>query len=174
MLPGTLATFDNYTSYSRGLNGIMIDVTGLGRMPSDADFEFKVGNSNNPADWALAPVPTSITVRAGAGASGSDRITIVWADNDIQSQWLLVTVKATATTRLESDEVFCFGNAIGETGTTAGNAFVNATDEIAVRNHQSPSVTLASSYDFDRNGVVDSNDEDIALHIARRSWTGCN
>jgi hypothetical protein len=162
LLPGGTASFANYTSYSRGLNGVMVDIGGLAGPPTAADFEFRVGNDSTPAGWVLAPAPTSITVRAGAGVGGSDRVTLVWADNAIENQWLQVTIKATPTTRLASDEVFYFGNAIGETGNTAGNAFVNSTDEIAIRNAGSPAATLASPLDIDRNGIVDDNDEAVA------------
>ena len=36
LLPGDDALFINYTSYSRGINGIMIDVEGLGAVPTPA------------------------------------------------------------------------------------------------------------------------------------------
>ena len=53
--PGQTATLANVTSYSRGINGVMIDMT---RMPSNLDaddFEFRVGNSDLPGTWSLAP-----------------------------------------------------------------------------------------------------------------------
>ena len=43
-----LATGTNYTSYSRGINGVMVDIVGLPAVPTDADFEFKVGNDSDP------------------------------------------------------------------------------------------------------------------------------
>src|SRR5215210_7092810 len=44
LLPGQTATFANYTSYTRGINGIMVDVVGLaGRPVTAADFVFRVG-----------------------------------------------------------------------------------------------------------------------------------
>jgi hypothetical protein len=91
LLPGGTATFANYSSYSRGLNGLMIDVAGLTSTSlSASDFAFKVGNDNNPggATWTSAPAPTSISVRPGAGQGGSDRVTLIWADGAIQKQWL--------------------------------------------------------------------------------------
>src|SRR5687767_14681429 len=55
LLPGQTATFANYTSYSRGINGIMVDIAGLpvglGSGPGPTDFTFKIGNDNNPAGW---------------------------------------------------------------------------------------------------------------------------
>jgi hypothetical protein len=44
LLPGETTTFANYTSYNRGINGIMIDIADLPGTPTVADFVFKVGN----------------------------------------------------------------------------------------------------------------------------------
>src|SRR5205823_11384849 len=85
LLPGHTATFANYTSYSRGINGIIVDVKNLppGAGPTSADFVFKVGNDNNPATWptlvGLVTLPT-VNVRRGAGQGGSDRVDITLRD----------------------------------------------------------------------------------------------
>ena len=66
LLPGQTPTFANYTSYSRGINGIMVDIqyttnpTGL----TAADFQFQVGNG---AGWTDAPAP-SVSHRPAAAA----------------------------------------------------------------------------------------------------------
>ncbi len=135
LLPGQMASFDNYTSYSRGINGIMVDIAGLGGTPTAADFEFRLGNDNDPSSWSAGAAPDSITVRSGAGIDSSNRVTIIWADNAIENQWLQMTVKATANTGLAADDVFYFGNAIGETGNSPADAQVTPTDEINVRNN---------------------------------------
>ena len=99
LLPGQAATFANYTSYSRGINGIMIDVAGLAATPSASDFAFRAGNSNDPSGWVEAPSPVNdiaADVRLGAGAGGSDRVTLIWADGDISDCWLEVTVLSDA------------------------------------------------------------------------------
>jgi len=94
LLPGQTATFANYTSYSLGINGIMIDVSNLpAGTPTAADFEFRAGIGGAPATWPLAAGPTSIAVRRGAGAGGSDRVTLVWSgEAAVRNQWLRVTV----------------------------------------------------------------------------------
>ncbi len=126
-----LATFDNITSYDKGINGISIDLAGVhGGITAD-DFIFRVGNNNSPADWAAAPAPLSVTVYGQSGVSGSDRIELVWADGAIQNQWLEVTIAANSNTRLTSSESFYFGNAAGDTGAgdTTKYVLVNALDE---------------------------------------------
>ena len=73
------ATFANISSYSKGINGIMIDLASNHGVISADDFIFRVGNNNAPGTWAAANPPTSISVRSGVGVGGSDRITIIWA-----------------------------------------------------------------------------------------------
>src|SRR5689334_5663316 len=50
LLPGGAIGAANYTTYSRGINGVMVDVSGL---PADgtltaADFDLRVGNDADP------------------------------------------------------------------------------------------------------------------------------
>jgi len=103
-------------------------------------------------------------VRSGAGSGGSDRVTILWADNAIQKQWLQVTVLATAATGLGSADVFYFGNAVGESGNSVTDARVNATDEILARNNPRAAGQAAVdfAYDYNRDGKVNATDEIIA------------
>jgi len=163
LLSGQTATFANYTSYSNGINGIVIDVAGLPGTPTADDFTFRMGNDDDPDSWPPAPTPANedITVRPGAGTDGSDRITIVWPDYDtvhpdpatqaVAKQWLQVTVLATANTGLAEPDVFYWGNAVGDSG--LGNfgerALVNAVDSGAVRdNPHNPFVDPAPIDDF--------------------------
>jgi len=160
LLPGQTADFQNYTSYTKGLNGIMVDILGSPGTPTAADFEFKMGNDESPDAWTLAPDP-SITVRPGEGEGGSDRVTLLWPDYDtvnpdpttqaVAKQWLQVTVKATANTGLAEPDVFYFGSAVGESGlgNFGGAALVNAVDSGAVRdNPHNPFVDPAPIDDF--------------------------
>ena len=164
LLPGQTATFANYTSYSRGINGVMVDIASLPGTPAAGDFAFKVGNDNTPSGWSAAPAPTSISVRSGAGVNGSDRVTLIWANNAIQKKWLQITVKATAATGLAADDVFYFGNAIGEPGNDPSNAIVNVTDVALTRaNPRSPinPAAITFPYDYDRDGLVNVTDTAI-------------
>ncbi|MFA6134057.1 MAG: choice-of-anchor D domain-containing protein [Phycisphaerae bacterium] len=166
LLPGSTATFANYTSHSRGINGVMVDIAPGYPVPNPgvSDFVFKVGNSATPAAWTTAPAPQSVTIRRGAGVGDSDRVTIIWADNAIQKQWLQVTVKANANTGLAAEDVFYFGNAIGEVGDSALNAQVNATDQLGARNnpHASLDAPINDAYDFNRDKNVNATDELLA------------
>src|SRR5262249_15069294 len=100
LLPGGgAATSANITSYSRGINGIVVDISGSHPEITAADFTFKLGNTNTPSSWATAPSPSIVSVRAGAGVSGSDRVELIWTSG-IKNTWLEVIVKANANTGL--------------------------------------------------------------------------
>jgi len=171
--PGDTAQFKHHTSYLRGINGVMVDILGLSSQdPVPGDFVFRVGNDNNPSAWQVAPQPQSIMVRRGVGDEGSDRVTITWSDNTIRNQWLQVTVKATANMGLANDDVFYFGNAIGNTSDSQDGkeiAEADMNDAIDVRNNTTkPGVTVdtENQYDIDRNGVVNVLDFIVALDSA--------
>jgi PhoPQ-activated pathogenicity-related protein len=177
LLSGTgAATFGNVTSYSNGINGIMVDITGSHPSITASDFTFRVGNNNSPASWSSAPNPASVSVRAGAGTSGADRVEIVWTDGNITKKWLQVIVAADKNTGLAQSDVFFFGNAVGDSGLgdTAINATVNATDENGARLNPAnlaANIPLTNIYDFDRNGQVNANDQNISRLNATNSTT---
>ncbi len=165
LLTGQKAGFANYTSYTRGINGIMVDLESMpdGVGPTAADFAFRIGNNGTVGGWAAGPAPSATVVRRGAGEGGSDRVTVVWAAGAIAKRWLQIRVKATAATGLSADDVFYFGNAVGETGDQPGvNAIVNATDEILARSNPRSSFTPAPvtfRYDFNRDRLVNATDQ---------------
>jgi hypothetical protein len=166
LLPMQAATFANVTSFSRGINGLFIDVRNLPATAAaldPADFAFKTGLTGDPTMWPDAPVPTSVTVRRGAGVNGSDRVTLAWPDGAIKNRWLRVQVLASSRTGLTSPDVFYFGHLAGETGNAAGNATggfaVNAADLRATRSRLfSRNAPITSRYDFNRDGRVNSLD----------------
>ncbi len=173
LLPGATAAFANVTSYSRGINGLMIDISGSHPNISADDFSFKVGNDNAPGGWSAAPGTVLITVRGAAGISGSDRVEIIWPDGAIKKQWLQVTVHANADTGLAQSDVFYFGNAVGDSGLgdTSTNALVGVTDELGARNNPQSTfnnIPLTNIFDFNRDGAVNATD---AL-LARNNPTG--
>lgn len=164
------ASFANYTSYTKGINGIIIDLTNLPTGSLEDDLSFRVGNATTPTGMSPLLVMPEITIRHGAGAGGSDRVTLTWPDGTITNTWLEVTVLASSNTGLATPDVFYFGNVIAEAGNVAGNTAVNSNDILLTRANQSGfgSATVTNLYDFDRSGKVDSND----ILIVRANQSG--
>ncbi|MBN2475473.1 MAG: hypothetical protein JXB62_12755 [Pirellulales bacterium] len=170
LLPGQTATLANYTSYARGINGIMVDIAGMPGVPTAADFEFRAGNRNQTLSWPYAPAPIAVAVRPGQGAGGSDRVTLLWDDYAVQKQWLQVTVLPTERTGLEHPDVFYFGNAVAEAGNSTTDAKVNATDMLLARNNPRTFLDPAPvdfPYDFNRDARVNATD----MLLARNNQT---
>ncbi len=168
LLPGDQASFANYTSYSRGINGIMVDLTGATSTPTLDDFDFKVGNISDLNSFTAAPTPTGLTVRPGAGVGGADRVTITFADGGIVDKWLEVAHRP-------SLDVFYFGNAIGDTGNSASDAEVTPDDEVYVRNNPATlsvsSALISHAADFNRDKKVGPTDSIIARNNGTNSTT---
>lgn len=166
--PGAgIAGFANVSSYSKGINGLMVDLSAGGAHASitAADFVFKVGNSNVPSGWAAAPAPSAVVVRPGAGAGGSDRVEITWADNAIRNTWLEVQVRATAATGLAAADVFFWGNRVGDVGANSPNGtfLTSAADATSVLAGMAGGVSITDSRDFNRDGNVTAADKTIVL-----------
>ena len=167
LMPGHTATLANYTNHSGGVNGIMVDVRDAaapGQIAAE-DFVFKVGNADDPAGWRHLATQPGVTVQPGAGVDGSDRITLVWDDHVIQNQWLQVTLLANDRTGLAEDDLFYFGNAIGESGNSASDARVNALDALLARNNPRTLLNPAPidfPYDFNHDQRVNATDMLIA------------
>ena len=162
LLPGQRADFQNYTSYVKGINGIMVDIRGSSGVPTTDNFVFRMGNSFDVGSWPLAPPPRSITVRPGAGVDGSDRVTLIWPDNAIHKQWLQVTVRLAG---MEQPDVFYWGNAIAESGNSATDAKVNAIDMLSARDNPHNFLRPApidDFVDFNRDRRVNATDMLIA------------
>ncbi len=168
LLPGqTTTTANNYTNYSRGLNGIVIDVSATSNLSgiSAASFLF--------ATWTnfLSSVPNFVTVNpsvtvstiAGGGLNGSDRVKLEFPNNAIQNAWLQVTVLADSNTGLAANDVFYFGNArfdvtpISPFPSQQVSINIFDTNGVRAKQGQTPGV-ISNVYDVDRNGVVNAFD----------------
>jgi len=164
--PGASASTANYTNYTEGLNRIVVDIENLTATElAESDFEFRVGNSEdvgNNLEWtSMSPSAINVTPLSGT----TKRVTIDWPDQAIVNQWLEVTVKANANTKLAQDDMFYFGNQVGDvdgsTSTSTNRVTVNAFDVLDVRFNQSPSnnsVGIGHVYDVDRSGSVNAFD----------------
>jgi hypothetical protein len=156
-LPGQAPAFANASSFTKGINGIMLDVAKLpGDTLSASDFTFKAGADGNPATWAAAPAPSSVTVRKGAGASGSDRVTLTWPDSAIRNQWLQVTLVVNDASNLPTQDVFYFGNLVGDTGNSPLR--VNALDVAGVKQSLNRTALITGTADVNRDGRVNALD----------------
>ncbi len=151
LFDGRTAEFENYTSYTRGINGIMVDVWNLDRDAVLEDFTFRQGNTNNVDEWEPAPNPIEIRTELGQGTNNSDRIWLIWEDNEIENIWLQVTMPEFRSCG-PSGFRFYFGNIIAETG--AGDSGVNVFDLLVFRRDFSDFTDIYSASDFDRNGHV--------------------
>ena len=162
---GETAEFDNYTSYGKGLNGIVIDIRNQSCHPDMAqnDFVFKMGIDNTPVDWELAPAP-EIYTDIGAGVDGTDRIWLIWDDNAIKKTWLQVQIPGVET-ESGQETTFYFGNVPGETG-NANDTRVNVFDLLNLRKTWGQLADLESKTDFDRSGQVNVFD----LLILRKNY----
>ena len=162
LLPGERISAANYTNYSRGVNGIMIDVAGLpegGTIGAD-DFQFNVGNDSDPSGWDLAPAPSAVVVRRLADPEPVSRVTVTWSARAISNAWLRVSLAANANTGLAAPDVFFFGNLMGDdTSREEGaRATVDRLDVAFARLTLTRPATLDGTYDFDRDGRVGRSD----------------
>ncbi len=170
------ATFANVSSYTKGINGVMVDISGSHPNISADDFIFRVGNNNSPGLWGTANAPASVSVRAGAGVGGSDRVEIIWNNGAAPiRQWLEVIVLANADTGLQQKagypagqgDAFFFGSAVGDSGSgdTVTFALVNVIDESGARLNPAlaaANIPVTNIYDFDRSALVNVIDQSVA------------
>ena len=169
--PGQRATFANVTSYTRGINGVMVDVSALPQSLSalrPSAFGIEVGTGGA---WSAGPLPTGLAVRRGAGVNGSDRVTLTWPDGAIRNKWLRVIVPTATTTGLAAPDVFAYGNLVGEVGdAVADTARVTTVDLFAVRRlTRTTPAGITSALDFNRDGRVDVLDQFAARSNQSRS-----
>jgi hypothetical protein len=164
----TTAPISAFSSYSRGINGIMVDIGGSHGTITASDFTFRVGTNSDVGSWSDAPAPVSVSIRAGEGVGGSDRVTIIWANNAIQNTWLQVIVEGNdalggfnTNTNLALSDVFFFGNRIGDTFISSPPTIVSTTaaDSLAARNNTGILQPVTNIYDFNKDATVGSGDE---------------
>ncbi|MEQ1828587.1 MAG: PKD domain-containing protein, partial [Pirellula sp.] len=140
--------FQNIINYSRGINGVVIDVAGLASNAINAsDFVFRrsplgATGAVTPNTWALAPSPSVIHVTPGT-SSAPARIRLEWLDNAIENTWLQIIVNATPATGLLTRDVYYLGHAAGEINGDAPYR-VTAAELSAVQSAISNTIVLAN------------------------------
>jgi hypothetical protein len=168
------------TGYSKGLNGIMVDVADL---PASApigagNFTFQVGSGDGT--WSDAPAPAEVASR-GVPSTGPavTRVTVTWADRAITNQWVRVTFTPASDVPVGGPggpvnaDVFYFGNLRGETDpadSDPATLVVNASDLAATkRGLTTTTVGIDNVADHNRDGRVNALDiAQLKQNLARR------
>jgi GEVED domain len=167
LLPGQTTTEANYTNYSRGLNGIVIDIESPGNLVgiTAASFQFATWSTFPDATPNFLTINPEVTIStfAGGGQNGFDRVKLEFANNAIQNAWLRITMLADANTDLVTNDVYYFGNARFDVTPTspfpAQQVVINAFDVNAIRARQGQNSGIISNiHDVDRSGVVNAFD----------------
>jgi hypothetical protein len=162
LLPGQFASSLNVTGYTRGINGVMIELRNLAPAanPTAADFLFKAGAGIDPSTWPVAPPPAQVTTLRSVLPEEPARVLITWPDGAIVNKWLQVTMLANANTGLREPDVFYFGNLVGESNDQPSHApIITMRDVLAVRRELGTrNATVTNRVDFDRDGDVDAMD----------------
>ena len=174
--PGDVGSFANISSYNKGINGLFVDIAHLADPDwiDATDFIFRVGRSEPLSDWQPAPVPREVVVRPGEGVDESDRIHITWREREVANTWLQVVVRGNDDTGLGHDDVFFFGNLIGESGDAPNLAELSEIDSAGPRDHPRPFVTnppITNPHDYNRDQRVNIIDEFISSGQQRREIT---
>jgi secreted trypsin-like serine protease len=168
------STFAAMSSYTKGINGVMVELTGTHGTLTTNDFSVKMSGqlgavNNAPATWQAAPSFT-LTLVPNTPTSGTDRYELTWADGAIMDRYMYVKVKGNdaaggndTNTGLAASDGFFFGSYVGDVGTPEPYPYVDATDQAQVRANQGPNAALPNNpYDFNRDAVVDNTDQNVA------------
>ena len=169
------ATFANISSYTLGINGLMIDVAGAHNTFTSSDFILRTGNNNTPNLWTTIPTASiTITTRSGATGtghlSGTDRIEITMANLLVKNKWLEVIFEGAdrgdSNTLLATSDVFFFANALGDDGVGETTSFItDPADVLGARSNPKGTINnipITNIYDYDRSRTVDPADVLIA------------
>jgi len=174
LLPGQSSSFANYTNYSLGLNGLIFDVAGLPGSTTNpqmlASLQFAQWNGISNIGFAALPalaIPT-VNILGFVGSNSSARVQITFPNNTLQNTWLRITILANNTTKLPTNDVFYFGNVIGDLdiGNTATRLRVNGQDTNRILANQSTganSAGVTNIFDLNRDGRVNGQDTNILL-----------
>jgi Bacterial Ig domain/Calcineurin-like phosphoesterase len=184
LLPNETTTTANYTNYSRGLNGLVIDIAGPPNLAgiSAASFQFATWSSFPDSTPNFITINPTVTVStfAGGGLNASDRVKLAFDNHAIQNAWLRVTMLADANTGLATNDVFYFGNARFDVTPTSPfpsqQVVINVFDVNGIRARLGQnSGDISNIYDVDRNGVANVFDTNAARAnhgvVSLRSFT---
>ncbi|MEZ6135003.1 MAG: hypothetical protein R3C53_08855 [Pirellulaceae bacterium] len=152
---GERATAENFSNSSDGITGIMLDLQNATGNISPSDFEFRTGNTDDTSSWR--PLQFTPTLATHATSLGQ-RVSLAFPSGTITNTWLQVRVLANPNTGLQVDDVFYFGNLIGDTGNGNEAAVVDFADWQLVYAELFSQSSITSRTDFNRSGQTDFAD----------------
>ena len=159
--PGETPGTHNISGSSKGINGLMIDISNLAD-PGDLNlaniatyFQFSI--STDLTVWTDAPAPSIVATRPNQVDLGATRITLIWPDGRLVKRWLKVTALANAYTGLKAEGAFCIGSNPGDAN---GTGIVDVSDYSIWFNNYGHG-QLPSQGDFDCSGMVDVGDYSV-------------
>jgi uncharacterized delta-60 repeat protein len=159
LLPGQPATFASVTSYTRGINGVIIEFDGILPGPlTTGDVTFLAAPADTRTAFRTAPVPTAVRRVSGAEETVT-RYAVTWPDGALRNAWLRVKVYASEWSGLARDDAFYFGNLVGKfnggpTGGSPASLRVDAFDVTATRRALFSAAPIEARGDYDRDGRV--------------------
>ncbi|MCH8923937.1 MAG: hypothetical protein IIA67_12410 [Planctomycetes bacterium] len=173
---GGLIGIASMSAYTRGINGIFVDLTGPHGTLSLADFEFAMspqgfGANTAPSTWALAPAPIAFTVLADTPVAGTDRVEFIWADNAIEKRYLEVTTKGNdaaggfnTNTGLAASDYFYYGNQFADNflGTGGISFITSGLDSTDAGANIGFGSAVTNIYDYNKDGLVSALDQQLA------------
>ncbi len=90
---------------------------------------------------------------------GSDRVRLTLDSGAVANSWLQVRVKANLDTGLLDDDVFYFGNVIGDVISLGGDEVdVTVTDLAFIRGNLVPEADVENIFDINKDGRVSVTD----------------
>ncbi|TWU04234.1 S8 family serine peptidase [Stieleria varia] len=167
LLPEESSGLQHYTNYIHGLNGLLFDIETMPDGTTDSDLEgvlqFAVWDGIDPSGFQPIDSAIAFAVELVTMTPLATRVKVTFPNNAIENTWLRTTIPAGPVTGLSTDDVFYFGNVIGDIGigNTATRLRVNALDTVSVRANQSLSLNSAAvdnPHDLNRDGRVNALD----------------
>jgi len=161
LLPGQTISPGKVFAGAQGINGLMIDIVGVGDAVNIGpnDFVVRTGTGEDPSGWdVLEFVDTDrvplVSVRESDGVGGSDRVTLTWPDGTLTNTYVQVTVLANGRTGLAEPDVFYAASQVGD---ATGDLRVDAADLARVLANWGTG-TLPEQGNFDLTGTTGAAD----------------
>jgi len=156
LLPEQTISAVNVIGYTHGINGLFIDINGVGDAANlDAtDFIVRTGSGGDPSTWTEQDNIDDVSVQEGAGDGGSDRVMVTWLDGTLTNTYVQLTVLANGQTGLTDPDVFYAASWVGD---ATGDRKIDAADLARVLANWGAG-TLPEQGNFDLTGATGAVD----------------